>query len=304
MGRISGIVNHRHTEFHGDRTGFFGFFDSINDSQVASTLVAEAASFVRDRNCASLRGPLSFTLNDECGMLVEGFDHPPAIMTPYNPPYYNDLMQACGFVKVQDTLAYQLSKGEISERVLSIGEKLEKRLRLRVRPLDKKNFWKEVSRIHTVYSQAWEANWGFVPMTDQEIHHLAANLKMIYDPRLVFIAETSDGKPVGFSLALPDINVLLKKINGRLFPTGIFTLLANRRKLNRARVLLMGVVPEYRKRGIDTIFYCRTYKDGLAAGYTWAEFSWILEDNREMNDAARVMGGEVYKRWRFWEKPV
>jgi GNAT superfamily N-acetyltransferase len=251
-----------------------------------------------------MRGPMNFSVNDEIGMLIEGFDTPPTIMMTHNPPYYNDLMAECGFVKAMDVLGYQLHRGEISERLLRVGEKLQSRLKLRVRAMDTKNFWRDVQHICDVYNTAWTANWGFVPMTQNELKVMAETLRLIYDPRMVFFAETADGTPIGFSLMLPDINVLLKRMNGRLLPTGIVKLLAGRRKIDRARILLMGVDPAFRGHGIDVAFYYLTYQRGVEAGYRWGEFSWILENNRLMNDAALGIGAKPYKKWRVWERPL
>ncbi len=222
----------------------------------------------------------------------------------HNPPYYNELMERAGFVKAKDILAYEMHQGELSPRVVDVGRKLEKRLKLKIRPFDPRRFWDEVDRIDTVYNKAWSANWGFVPMTRAELKLMAQTLKLGYDPRLIFFAENEAGETVGFSLALPDIHVLLKKLNGRLFPFGIVRLLLGKKRIHRARVLSMGVIPEYRMRGIDTVFYCRTYEAGTAVGYNWAEFSWILEDNKMMNDAAISMGARPYKKWRIWERAI
>ncbi len=304
VGRISAVVNHAHNRHHQDQVGFFGYFDCVDSTDVARALFDHAGRFLKDRGLTSMRGPANLSVNDEIGMLIEGFDTPPVIMMTHNPPYYNRLVEECGFIKAKDLLAYSLAADQFTERVTSLGEKLEKRLKLRIRPFRKNDFWNEVNKVLGIYRIAWEDNWGNVPMTDREIKALAESLKLIYDPRLIFFVETEDGKPVGFCLALPDINPLIKKINGRLLPTGIFTLLNGRKKLNRARVLLMGVLPEYRGRGIDTVMYLRIYKSGYEAGYRWAEISWILEDNRLMNDAAVAIGAVPYKKWRMWEKPL
>ncbi len=304
VGRISAVVNRLHNEFHSDNVGFFGFFDCINDQAVATALLDVAAAYLKQKGLTSIRGPVNFSTNDECGMLVEGFDTPPAVLMTHNPPYYNTLVEQAGFVKAKDILAYEMHIGEISDRVIKLGEKIEARLKIKIRPFNPKQFWSEVDRIEEVYNKAWESNWGFVPMTRAELKLMAQMLKLGYDPRVIFFAENEAGKPVGFSLALPDLHVLQKKINGRLFPTGLITLLAQKKKINRLRVLSMGVVPEYRLRGIDIAFYCRTYLDGTKAGYNWGEFSWILEDNHNMNQAAISMGSKPYKRWRFWERQI
>jgi ribosomal protein S18 acetylase RimI-like enzyme len=213
-------------------------------------------------------------------------------------------MAACGFVKAKDLYAYQMSGGEISARITELAPKLERRLKVRIRPFNRKDFWGEVQRVEQLYNQSWEANWGFVPMTHRELKLMAQTLKLVYDPRIIQFVESEDGKVVGFSLALPDINVIFMQMNGRLLPTGIFKLLAKRRKLSRLRILLLGIVPEYRKRGIDVLLYYHAYKEGRKAGYEWGEFSWILEDNFEMNEALDAIGAARYKTWRIWEKAI
>lgn len=304
VGRISAIHNSAHNRFHNDRVGFFGFFESVNDVETASALLDTAASHVKNLGLDTLRGPMNFSTNEECGMLIDGFDTPPAIMMTHNPPYYNDLLERCGFLKARDILAYEMREGDITERLLQLARKLESRLNLRFAFFNKSDFWGEVNKFRYLYNRIWEANWGFVPMTDNEINAMAKNLKLILDPALILFVTTNEGEPIGFSLALPDLNVLLKKINGRLFPTGLFTLLAGRRKIDRARVLAMGVLPEFRQRGIDAVIYLKTYESGLHAGYNWGEFSWVLEDNKNMNEAALSMGSRPYKKWRIWEKQL
>ena len=304
LGRISAIINRAHNEFQNDKVGFFGFFESANDTEVARELLSTAADWLHDRGMTSIRGPMNFSTNDECGMLIEGFDTPPTIMMLHNPPYYNDLMAACDFVKAHDFYAYRMHEGQLSDRVIQIAPKLESRLKIRIRPFNSKDFWGEVKRVEEIYNQAWVANWGFVPMTHDELKLMAQTLKLVYDPRLIHFAETQDGTPVGFGLALPDVHVIFKKMNGRLLPMGIFKLLAGKKKIHRARVLLLGVVPEYRQRGVDVLLYYHTYVKGVAAGYNWGEFSWILEDNVMMNEAARSIGADLYKKWRIWEKAI
>ncbi|MBI5059193.1 N-acetyltransferase [candidate division KSB1 bacterium] len=304
VGRISAIHNRAHNEFQQDRTGFFGFFDTVDNPAVAGMLLDEAAKWLRARGLASMQGPMNFSTNEECGMLIEGFDTPPAIMMMHNPPYYNRLMEHCGMSKVMDLLAYELHEGELSPRIVQLANKLEQRLALRVRPFNKRDFWGEVKRFEALYNQIWERNWGFVPMTPAEVKFMAKTLKLVYDSRLIYFAENERGEPVGFILGLPDVNVLFKKMNGRLFPTGIFTLLFGRRHIHRARILTMGVLPEYRNRGLDALLYCRAYQFGTQAGYGWGEFSWMLEDNKPINDAAVAMGSRLYKRWRIWDRPT
>ncbi|MBU1707537.1 N-acetyltransferase, partial [bacterium] len=205
VGRIAAIINRAHNDFHKDTVGFFGFFDSIDDGEVARALFQVAGDFVQERGMTVLRGPMNFSTNEECGLLYEGFDRPPAVMMPYNPRYYIRLLEEAGFQKAKDLLAYLMTESDVSEKLRRLGPALEKRTKLTIRSLNMKNFWKDVSRVKEIYNKAWEDNWGFVPMTDAEFHKTAKDMKMILDPELLWFAE-NDGEPVGFSLALPNIN--------------------------------------------------------------------------------------------------
>lgn len=303
-GRISAIINHAHNAFWKDKVGFFGFFESKNDQAVATALLEAAKKFLKEQGLDTMRGPMNFSTNEECGLLVDGFDTPPAVMMTHNPPYYANLFESTGLQKAKDLLAYQMFEGELSDRVRSIGRKLEERMEIRFRFFNLKDFKNEVERFKIIYNSAWEENWGFVPMTDAEIDVMAESLKMVLDPRLIQFAETNDGQAVGFILALPDLNVIFKKLNGSLFPFGIIRLLLGKHKVKRARVLAMGVLPAFRKRGIDTVLYLRAYEAGTTAGYSWGEFSWVLEDNELMASAAAGMGAKAYKTWRIYEKRI
>lgn len=303
-GRISAIVNHAHNEFWKDRVGFFGFFESTNDLHVAKALFESVENFLIEHGMDTMRGPMNFSTNEECGLLVDGFDTPPAIMMTHNPPHYAALIEGAGLTKLKDLLAYQMFEGELTDRVRSIGRKIEERMEIRFRPFNRRDFRGEVERFKSIYNSAWEENWGFVPMTDAEIDVMAEGLRMVLDPRLIQFAETNDGRAVGFILGLPDLNVIFKKLNGNLFPFGIMRLLLNKHKVGRARILAMGVLPEYRKKGIDAVLYLRAYEAGTAAGYGWGEFSWVLEDNELMTKAAEGMGAKAYKTWRIYDKRI
>jgi GNAT superfamily N-acetyltransferase len=214
------------------------------------------------------------------------------------------LLEETGFQKAKDLLAFIMTRPDLSERLRRMGPVLQKRARLSIRRLNMKDFWADVWRVREIYNKAWERNWGFVPMTDAEFRKLAKDMKIIVDPDLVWIAESSDGQPVGFSLTLPDINQALAKINGRLLPFGIFKLSYHRKRVNGIRVLAMGVIPEYRRRGIDVVFYWRTYEEGVRKGYQWGEFSWILEDNELVKEAILMVGAKPYKTYRIYERPL
>lgn len=271
---------------------------------MAEALLGAAQNFLKNRGLEVMRGPMNFSTNEECGLLVDGFETPPAVMMTHNPRYYARLLESQGLVKAKDLLAYQMFEGELTDRVREFGRKLEDKLDIRFRELNPKDFKGEIERFKKVYNSAWEENWGFVPMTDAEIDVMAASLKMVLDPRLIQFAETPNGETAGFILGLPDLNVILSKLNGKLFPFGIFRLLAGKHKVGRARVLAMGVLPEYRKKGIDTVLYLRAYEAGTKAGYKWGEFSWVLADNQLMTKAAESMGSKAYKTWRIYDKAI
>ena len=300
-GRIAAIVNHRHVELHGEKAGFFGLFECENDHQVAAALFGAAADFLRSRGMTIMRGPENMSVNDDIGLLVEGFDSPPAIMMPFNRPYYPELVEACGFRKTMDLYAYYVDAREqqIPARVARGIELCQRRYKFQVRPIDLRRFDEEINEVYRVYTQAWEENWGAVAMTRKEFDYLVAQFKGAVDPDLFLIA-TVGGEVAGFSLALPDFNQVLIKLNGRLFPFGILKLLWYRRKINMIRVVTMGIVKKFRHRGIDSSFYYETWKRSTAKGMPRGEMSWILEDNAAMNNALRNLGLRVYKRYRLY----
>ena len=303
VGRIATCVNFQHNEYHQETTGFFGFFDVINDYAVAEVLLKVAMIKLKAEGMTQMVGPASFSTNQEVGMLIEGYDSPPVVMMTYNKPYYNDFVERFGLKKMKDLLAFKIvDTDSFDPRVVRIAERIRARENVRIRTLQMKDFAGEVARLLKVYNLAWSRNWGFVPMTEDEFRHLARDMKQIVDPHMVFIAEV-EGQPVGFCLSLPNINQALKYINGRLFPTGLLKLLWHtkiKNKINSVRIITMGIIPEYQKRGIDTLFYVETFKVGPTRAYTWGEMSWILEDNYPMVRAAELMGAKVYKKYRVY----
>ena len=307
VGRVAGILNEAHNGFHGEKVYFFGFFECENNLGSAAALLEKVEAAAREEKMEILRGPANFSTNDEVGFLLEGFDSPPVVMMTYNPPYYNELMAKLGFSKAKDLFAYITDEeNRPPERMVRVAQKLKEKENVVVRNLRIKRFAEEVKIVKAIYNQAWEKNWGFVPMTDAEFEYAAWQMKPIVDPHMVFIAEV-DGKPVGFALALPDINQVLIKLKGRLFPFGFFKLFWHtkaKRTINTVRNITMGVIPEYRKRGIDNIFHTETYFVGVKRGYTVGEMSWILEDNYFMNRIAEVWGARLYKKYRIWEKKL
>jgi GNAT superfamily N-acetyltransferase len=305
VGRIAGIINDNHNKFHKDKVGFFGFFECINDKQVAKMLFEKAAEFVKKSGMDTLRGPVNPSTNDECGLLVDGFDKSPVMLMTYNPEYYAELLESFGFKKAKDLYALWISKDVIkNEQMMSklerISEMILKKEKLTIRKVNLKDFQNEVQKVREVYNNAWEENWGFVPMTEDEFKHIAANLKMVVDPMYVEFAEIN-GETVGFSLALPDINQATKGLNGKLFPFGIFKFLANKKKIDQLRVIIMGVKKEYHKKGIDAIFYRNIIRDANNHGIKGAEIGWVLEDNLAMKQSAEKLGAKVYKSYRMYD---
>jgi len=304
VGRIAGIVNHNHIEFQKEKAGFFGFFECVKDYEVAKALLDAVREWLKSKGMEIMRGPANFSSNEEWGMLLEGFNSPPVFMMTYNPKYYLDFMEKYGMRKAKDLYAYFIDKNSPPpKRVVKMAENIKQKEEIKIYSVNMKNLKNEVEKIKAIYNSAWSPNWGFIPMTDEEFDHMVKGLKQIVDPNLIFIAEM-DGKPAGFSLALPDVNQVLHKINGRLFPLGLFKLLWHtkiKNKINGVRIITMGVVPEFQKRGIDTVFYVETYNVGVKRGYTWAELSWVLEDNVKMNRILDLLGAKLYKKYRLYE---
>jgi GNAT superfamily N-acetyltransferase len=314
VGTISAHVNHRHNQVFGDKVGFFGFFEVIEEVAVAEALLDTAAAWLRERGMEAIRGPENPSQNEEVGLLVDGFDLPPVIMMTYNPRYYQGLLERAGFEKAQDLYAWDLLTNifdydvqRMPRKFVRVAEQAKMRENLVVRKIDMKRYDKEVELAKIVYNAAWEQNWGFVPMTDHEIEHLGNELKFIIDPDLVYIAEV-DGKPAGIILGIPDVNQALLKArpqpNNWSFPLTVLKLLWHRRKVDAFRLMIMGVVPEYRALGIDAVFYVEAARAAFAKGYERCEMSWILESNDMMNRIVERLGGKIYKTYRIYEKPV
>ena len=309
VGRIAAISNRLHNETHHDRVGFFGFFESIDDQAVADQLLNTAAEWCRAKGHDIVRGPASFSVNDECGLLVDGFQYPPTIMTPHNPPYYPTLIERAGFAKAKDLLMYEGGSMKafvpVPERLTRAVDIMMKRAGVTFRPLRIRDFQAEVDRVKVLYNACWEKNWGFVPMTDAEIDHLAIQFKPVVVPDQVVFAE-KDGKEIGFALALPDFNVVFRKHrSGRMLPAAL-DLLWNlkREKIRRARVLLLGVLPEYRGKGIDSALYHWIWTKSGDHGMYWAEGGWVLEDNPAIKLGLEKMTFVKYKTYRLYDRSI
>lgn len=303
VGRIAAIINDRHNEFHEEKTGFFGFFESIDDATVASALLERAAQWVADRGMERLRGPASFSTNEECALLIDGFDTPPYIMMPFNPPYYQGLMEAAGFTKAKDLIAYIHYNHKLPERALRASNRIAQREKVKVRSLDKHRFSEEIDRFTEIYNQAWERNWGFVPMTDEEIHHMAVSLKPVVNEDLILFLERGDDT-LGFAMALPDMNQALMHANGRLFPFGLLKILYHARRIRTARCLVLGVLPSHRGKGFDSLLYLTILANAKKHGINEGELSWVLEDNTAIRRPLERFGAKAYKTYRFYERSL
>jgi len=313
VGTIAAFINHRHNEFHDEHIGFFGFFEVLEDPEAAQLLLATAENWVKERGYDAIRGPAQFSTNEECGLLVDGFDDPPRILMTYNPRRYIAYLENQGYHKAMDLHAYSLDTdifaggSKFPPKLIRVVEKIKAKGDIRIRKVDLKHFDEEVERVKLIYNQSWARNWGFVPMTDAEFKAMGDELRQILDPDLTLVGEI-EGKPIGVSITLPDLNQPLLRAYPRPGTPGWWTMVKLvwhwqvRRQVTWARVLILGVLPEYRARGVDALFYYETAKAALKKGIKHSEMSWILENNDSISRPIRVLGGEVYKTYRFYEK--
>ena len=302
-GRIAAIDNHAHVDFHGESAGFFGFFECEESTGIANALFDAAERWLAARGLTILRGPMSFSTNDECGSLIDGFDTPPRVLMPHNPRYYATLYDAAGFSKAKDLLAYELPSEKTPDRLTRGVEIIRKRRGFVVRTLRMQEFDAEIRRVWEIYNAAWEKNWGFVPMTWDEMAHMAKQLKPVVKKDLVFFVE-AEGKPVAFAIALPDLNQALRHANGRLFPFGAIAIWWKIRSIDAVRVLTLGIREGYRASGIDTLLYYELFEAARRLGYGVGELSWILEDNVAMRAPLERVGAQITKRYRIYERPI
>ncbi len=305
VGRISAIIDHNYNDFQKEKTGFFGFFESIDDEAVSRALFAKAEKWIRDRGMNRILGPANPSTNNNLGLLIDAFDKSPVLQMPYNPEYYVKLVEDCGLKKAHDLYAYYMEDIiPISDKIQRVAELVRKRKNVTVRAANLKKLQEEIKLIKIVYNDAWERNWGFVPWTDEELEHTAEDLKMAAIPDLILFAYVN-GELAGWALSLPDLNQAMKRIkNGRLFPLGLLKLLWYSRKVDMLRVLNLGVRKKFQGLGLDAIFYYETYTRANKHGFHRGEASWILEDNLPMRNAIENWGAKIYKTYRLFSKKV
>jgi GNAT superfamily N-acetyltransferase len=313
VGTIAAFINHNHNSFHNENIGFFGFFEVLDDAEAAEALLETAEIWVRERGYDAIRGPAQYSTNEECGLLVDGFDDPPRILMTYNPPRYVDYLENRGYLKAMDLHAYALDTdiyaggSKLPKKLLRVVEKIKEKEDIHIRKVDMKHFDQEVKRVKAIYNQSWAKNWGFIPMTDAEFDSMGEELRQVLDPDLTLVAEIG-GKTIGVSITLPDLNQPLRSSYPRPGTPEWWTmakLIWNwkvRRQVTWARVLILGVLPAYRARGVDALLYYETAKVALKKGILHAEMSWILETNDAVIRPIRVLGGEIYKTYRFYDK--
>lgn len=308
VGRVVGVIDEVHNRFHEEKKAFFGFFESIDDSGVARALLDQVKTWAKEWGMDEIRGPCNPSTNHECGLLVEGFEDPPQIMMAYNPRYYERLLQENGFQKTKDLHAFEIRHdSQFDERLVRHNERLRQKSQITFRPVNLKKMDDEINLMAEIYNDAWEKNWGFVPMNFEEFRHSAKDLKMICDPEIILIGYVR-GEPAGFSIALPDFNQVLKRIpSGKLFPTGLIKILwylhgpFRRKVINRGRIVTLGVRRKFMNAGLGALFYQENFNRMPKQGYYTGEASWILEDNIPMQKAAKLMGGRLIKVYRLYD---
>jgi len=308
VGRIASILNNNHNKFNHANDGFWGFFDCINDQEVADMLFKQAAEWLKNQGIkGKFIGPVNFSTNEACGLLVKGFDSPPVLMMTYNAPYYADLIEKAGFAKQMDLIAWHWEGESYDDRSVRLLNALQERLKrnnIIIRKVNLKNFKAEAAALREVYNSAWDQNSGFVPLTDDEFNYLAKDLKLILDTDFALVAE-QNGKLIGFGLALPNYNEIFIKVKrGRLLPTGIFKILMNKSKIKSIRIYALGVIDGYRKMGIEACLYGTIIKEYKRKGFTHAEAGWTLENNTLINEAIKAINGDPYKTYRLYEKTI
>jgi hypothetical protein len=303
VGRIAAIDDRLHRETHGDNAAMFGFFEAA-DGGVAAALLGAVEAWARGRGRARVRGPISPSLNEMCGLLIDGFGSDPMLLMPHNPPEYGAQIEAAGYAKVKDLYAWLQDLRQPLQPAFARGAR---RLRdahgITIRPLNLGEFTREVERLRALYCAAWERNWGFVAPTADEFRRIAAELKPIFDPRCTICAEVK-GQMIACVVAVPDINQALKGTNGRLFPLGLLRLLLRKRYISQVRLLLLGIDEAHRNLGLFPLLLAEWHRQMQQTPYARAEFSWVLEDNRDINHPAQYAGAVRYKTYRIYEKTM
>lgn len=308
VGRIAAIENYAHNQFHKERMAFFGFLDAEPEAEIFAALLGRVERWAAKRGLAAVRGPANFSTNEECAMLVDGFESPPLLMSPWNPESYPALVEQAGYAKAMDLYAFWSTTHTYNPRVERMADAIQRRLerrgdKLTARGLDMSRYKEEIQLARRIYNQAWEKNWGFVPMTEAEFLHMAKQIKPLIVPEIVRFMEIN-GEPAAFSLSLPDYNLPLRFMKGRMGLKQIALFLLMRKQIRQVRVMAMGVVEKFRNRGIEALLIRDTVHSCIDMGYQSSELGWTLETNDLTNRELLGIGAKQYKTFRFYEKQV
>ena len=306
VGRIVGIINHGHNKRFEEKRGFFGFFESIDDQQVANALFDAAGRYLKSQGMTDVRGPCNPSLNYETGTLVDGFDSSPTFMMTYNPPYHDRLIRGFGFEKTQDMYAYNGNVemlNTIDPKINRTVEMVKERFKLKVRQVSRKNFSKEILLFLKIYNESLQGTWGFVPLSDGEVKALGMSMKLLINPAATSVIEV-DGEAVAVGLGLPDYNPIIKKIDGKLFPFGWIRILLDRKKITKMRIISANVSLEWQRWGLGLVLLNRMLPDVLAIGITDAEFSWVLESNDLSRGSLERAGLVPAKTYRLYDRTL
>lgn len=307
VGRITAQVDRRFNEFQDNDWGSFGFLECEEDQELCEALLETAADWLRERGRSRMIGPLDFSTNHECGMLVEGFEHSPQILENWHHPYYDEMLKAAGCEKAMDLYKWSLhvsARGEVMPVIFDLANKLKAQHGITIRGMQRRNMQSEIDKFMEIYNAAWERNWGFVPLSEAEVHHYANELKPILDENWAMVAETEDGETVGVALTLPDYNQVLKRVGGSLLPFGWLRAALETPKIDAVRVFALGVKPSYQHTGVAAGLYKRHFEMAASTPQSGGEMGWILETNKPMNMAMEAMGGEIVKKYRIYGRDL
>lgn len=309
VGRCSAQIDREHLRVHGDDAGFFGFFDTVDDQEVATALLRAAEGWLAARGMRSARGPFSLSINEEVGCMIEGFEHPPVLMMPHHRPYQSSLIEGADYAKCKDFLSWHYTVEQPPQRAKRAWAAVDAMPEVKFRSVDKRRIREEVQTLVEIFNDAWQHNWGFIPATAAEVRKMADDFKLLLDENLAFFA-TIDGREVGCCVCLPNLNEATRDLGGKLLPLGALKLLYRLKvkRLRSARLVVLGIRTELRGKKrygpLSTAMYAELARRGIENGYEWAELGWTLEDNQPINLAIKAMRGEPYKRYRVYERPL
>lgn len=309
VGRCTAQLDRLHLDRYKDDVGFFGFFDTVDDQEVADALLGAARTWLRSRGMKHIRGPLSLCINEEAGCLIDGFDTPPMFLMPHHRPYQGKLIENAGLPKVKDLFAWRYEVGDLPPRAAKATQEIEKLPEVSARHVDPKNMERDVRTVMDIFNDAWSDNWGFVPLTEDELKKMASDFKLILDPEITYIAYV-DGEPAAVALAMPNLNEVIRDFDGKVLPFGLPKLLYRLKVkgTKSARLIILGIKKKFRHvrkyAGLSIYLYARMSEAGKRNGYTWGELSWTLEDNGPVNVGIKFMGGKVYKKYRLYQAPL